>query len=485
MPIFLTAILIRLIYLNAQSLHFDEAWLALSVLEENIADMVFFDIWPQSTPIGFLFLSRMWFGLAEFADWKARMIPVAMSAATMLVGYEFLRKKSSKFAGILFLLCFGFLETPLRYSYEFKQFAGDMLAVTVAIFCMDYLCDFSEASKRKRLLSAAMICLLIPLSHPMAFLLPAILCLVLFCALRSGSSANVRFAIFFSVTVVAIFSADYLYVIRPTVANSWLHDYWSAQLLSSQSGMVNQVSSVWMRLVSIFDYFFINHWAYRQSFFLPRVFLVLYLGACTYAIVKKNFLLLLWNSPLLALIICSLFGAYPFAATRTSLFLLPVILITVIYAIDHLCQMKAGSTCKHVILIVSLILLPMQGLPYGYFIKVHNDGGDALRWLTENAKPDQSVFVSYWLNHRFQMEKLLYGPNVKIDAVLASLPDEEGETGIIGLQEMMSTGDHTDVALIEWDEQGTVFESTLLGFCKKYSFKRYEYFRVHEYHCDK
>ena len=41
------------------TLHYDEAWMANSVLEPSVGKMLFYEFWAQTTPLGYLLVARM------------------------------------------------------------------------------------------------------------------------------------------------------------------------------------------------------------------------------------------------------------------------------------------------------------------------------------------------------------------------------------------------------------------------------------------
>lgn len=452
------ALAVRFLFLGSQGLWFDEAWVVKTLLKPTIGDMLFSSGVSQSNPPLFLLLSRTWIGIMGFADWKIRMVSSCLNAATLLLGFVYVRRRVSLFGACVFVICWGFLESALRYAYEFKHYSAETLAVIVLLLALDVL----QASSRTYVLRwcgfllIAVVC--ITLSFTIAFLLPAVLGSILYGAYKKHTP-SVSGAWTIVGIVATSFVLQYLFIVRSQIGSSdFLYRYWSDGFFETNPLHQSFYGEVWVRIKRLFEYFFATSWfGYAGRGYAS---MALFLCVATIAAVPfhKKWQVLLWASPLPFLVAAAALGLYPFHPSRTSFFLLPLILMVCAQGLELFSAVSLRHSQQIRFLFLSLLLfIPLQGLSHTYRVNVYNDGRDALLWAKKNVQEGDEVFFAYHTGYRVHVLQPLYAPNVPITGVLTSDPDEAAEWTAWKLELHLLKGHSKRVLFVAWTPEGSDF----------------------------
>ncbi len=298
----------------SRGLWLDEAWVANSVLSDTWRGMFYYDAWYQTTPAGFLAISRLLLSVLPLANASFRLIPIAFGIVGAVAFAALCRRALPGPLAVIAAAAFAFSPTAVTYSQEFKQYADDTAAAAIILLAA-WL--YMELPERRRFLWLTAACAAaIPFSYASVMVVPSAFFAIwaagknrwrrlVACALATGSSG----------------SACYLLFIRPNsspVLTWFWRDYFpSLASLPSSLVLLMDLLPGTPSLSKV-----------RTAFGLA----VLIAGAATVAFRRgcaTNYrrLLAMAYLPALALAACGLLRLYPTGHVRLDVFMLgPVVL---------------------------------------------------------------------------------------------------------------------------------------------------------------
>jgi hypothetical protein len=258
-----------------RSLWLDEAWVANSVLETSIPQMLYFDRWLQTSPPIFLFAVRL--NVAVFGPGNAafRLAPWIFSVWACVMTALAIRAftPSRKLPILPVALCVVALYVPaIEYGAVLKQYSSDIAVAATLLW----------TGLRHRAWLPIALPIAILTSYPAIFLAPGLIFLAPRRLLTATSAA-------------AAFLVLYFALIQPNSAES-LRSHWAAQ----------------------------PH-GYRHLFYLQSLlpYAVAAIGLSILTRRRRRYLAVaLIYSPVFLLLAADRLGAYP-ASARTALFILP------------------------------------------------------------------------------------------------------------------------------------------------------------------
>ena len=337
--IFALAILLRLdLYIFNRSFWFDEAALAINVLDKGFFDLFKELSYYQSAPPMFLFETKMLVEIFPLSEFTFRAIPFLVSILTLPIFYIFSKYfLYSRSARLLAAFLFAINTNLIFYSTEFKPYALDVFAaITLPLLILRFKLKspvflgfifalFTWYSYASGIMAFAYSILLLAfvlknkkeLKNFLLFILPQFLNVFLF-ALHLGAIENTRFF----------------------MTKIWAHGY----ILKDFSNFL--------------DLFFENIYYIFQPFKMPfgaQAFifgLICLLGAIF--IFKSNKIKFwLLSMPYFILLLLACIGSYPYQ-DRLTLFLTPMFLIFFSKFFDYFSKKSISLVVLGLIFIFSL-----------------------------------------------------------------------------------------------------------------------------------
>ncbi|MBU0458336.1 glycosyltransferase family 39 protein [Patescibacteria group bacterium] len=409
--VFLFAIAARLYAIAEHSFTHDEAWVALTIKEPNIKDMIFPDYWMQTTPTLLLFVMRFISGLLGYNEIVFRLLPLL--AGIFSIYYLYLLAKKLTKSEPLAILCasfWGFGGYSLRYSQEFRPYIIEVFFAVCLLYFAECLMEASGKKEIKKyfVLVTIISLLAIGLSNNAILLLPVVCIRMLWRGWSDRTNKKTQFNLInimtYCISMLVIFFAYYSLLISREI-RPWMRDYWKNNMLSP---------SEWSQLPLFFtdrmhDLF--GMLTYKLVF--PEFWdnalgaiIILFVIGIIYFIKKKNYSALsVILLPITFAFAASLFDKYPFAS-RQSIYLLPFLIIGIVNGIEffispirRFCKPLAGS-----ILIILIGFLPYQTLAKQKFKYYHpvEDVKAVVEWFAPLRQEDDFVAVHFRAQFAFE-----------------------------------------------------------------------------------
>ena len=402
-----TACVTRFWDLGSYSLWHDEAWVALSIVEPGVLDMLLRFEYPQTSPPLFLILVRSLVGLFGGSEIALRLLPAAAGVLSGVLLCRLARRWSG--SEIVALLAMSiWLANPhvLRYHRELKQYSTDALVTVLLLLLADSFFREADPSKRARrrwlLLGATLACL--PLSYTAALVVPAVALgwvltrrEPLHLTLYVGSSAG-----FFLVLHRIFVRSQY---------TDWLFDFWKEAFLQERtiSGFVEFASG---RSFWVFRFLFgpLDHPLFLAT---SLTAVVLFLAGVVVLAIRRGLATpAILLAPIAVTLGAACFSRYPYGGIRADLFFMPLVMIGVAAGIASLFgaiekrQKGAawGLTIASVLLFHAAYLMPLP--------RDDRDIRAGVRDLEAALLPGDTVAVSDPALYAFRYYTRESGPSV-------------------------------------------------------------------------
>ncbi len=216
-------------YLANRSLWLDEAYLALNVLERNLAGLLRPLDYNQIAPPIFLWTTKLLVQLWGEGEPVLRLLPLLGGLLAVGLIYVVSRKAFGKRPALLATALLGWSQQLIYFSSEFKPYATDVFAVLVAYAL--YLPWYEEREKRPgwgRLVALSLVGALLPwLSYPVIFVLAALGAGMLYDALRRRERGALLRVLLPPALWAGSFGLLYLLVARGAGSNPFLQAFWA------------------------------------------------------------------------------------------------------------------------------------------------------------------------------------------------------------------------------------------------------------------
>ena len=342
----------RMVHLN-QSLFVDEAWVANAVLADNLREMFHYD-WVPAPPPLFLLLVRAAVGVLGRSDVAFRMVPVLAGMGSIILLALLARRLVGTVSAIIAVTLFVASPVAYRWAISLKQYSTDAFAALLLMWLIYRYLDRPEWRNYLLLAVGYAVCLL--LSYPAVFFLPCGLYALMLAGwrARTGGSAlpaaHLARAGGFTLLMLAEVYLIYAAFVRPNVTPA-LNRFWFSDFPSG-SGIRPALSYLFHRFPGFASDF--PPGEPRIEVALAIVF-VIALGALRSLVsaLRRNrdaaVLFVLGASVCLALWAAGALKRYPVSEERTSLFLLPILILWFVLGFRVIGEGLAGGplTQKH------------------------------------------------------------------------------------------------------------------------------------------
>lgn len=344
---------LRLWNLGRHSLWLDEAWLANSLLSDSIHDVVFKgpgSAAPNSTPfllsLSIHYLTRL-FGGSEFV---LRLLPALFSTGSIVAIWLLARRLgASTCAALLAATLIAFNPVSIDFAKELKQYAGDTFWIPLILIGICRFADRPSWPLALVLSFGALIAL--GFAQTVALAMPGACIYLAICRLRkqrdTRPTSSRRTSLLQSASVVSIWCAGtaliYVLIIRHQ-SSERLVAFWEEFFPPSA-----QPLDVWrharLHVAGFFKWFFealpnLQSSAGEPRFNWPVITIILAtLGSLYLAIKRPAQLVFLIFMPGLVALGLSTQRMFPFGAVRVNLFMLPFVVLVVVFGIDAIFQL--------------------------------------------------------------------------------------------------------------------------------------------------
>lgn len=311
-------------FLLNRSLWFDEAMLALNLVERDFSGLLQPLAYNQGAPLAFLLVQKTVISLLGNRDYLLRLFPLLCGLTSIPVFYLVARQHLKSPAMHLSLWLFALSPRLIYYSSECKQYASDVLAALGLLYLAGvYL--IGQQRKRSLLLTGLVGALTLWFSHPALFVLGGVfLAIGLDCLTRRDDKLLICW-LALGLLNAANLGLNYLVSLHHLAANALIRQHWQASFAPlppwQDWGWYGQV---WLKFL-------------EDPLKLPANLLTLLLVAAGgYALTQRSWRAgLALMAPLLLTLAASALQKYPFGE-RMLLFLAPTVLLLLAAGIDFL-----------------------------------------------------------------------------------------------------------------------------------------------------
>jgi hypothetical protein len=388
------------LYLANRSLFFDEAALALNIVDRSFIGLLKPLDYNQGAPIGYLLSQRAVISLLGNRDYILRLIPLLAG----LISVPLMCAVATQYGGRLSALTsaglFALSPTLVRYSSEMKQYSTDVLMALVLLFIAPK-CLEDDAKPGTLVVLGVAGSLAVWFSHPSLFVLPGIL--LTLGLVFAGRRDLRRLYGLIGVGLGCGISLSLAYVVN-------------LRYLGSKGELVSFWGSTFAPVPPWSDpgWFFRALWSMvRNPAGLPFSEItagLLTLGIFSLAFRRRRFMLVLL-APFLLTLAASALRKYPFAG-RLLLFLVPVLFLLLAEGVDRARMILLKVNRPHAGLVVAFLVVYLlypsaaaayRGLrspPMGEHIK------PVMSYVRDHRQSTDLVYVYYGAAPAF----VYYGP---------------------------------------------------------------------------
>lgn len=366
--LFLIALFLYFDNLGAHSIWLDEAWVANSVLQPNIKDMIFLrgsgiDSVPQANAPLFLMSVRFMVGIFDNGEAAFRLISALMATLSFILIYLLCKKLiHSESTALIATSLFGFNAVIVRYSQELKPYMGDIF-FAILLF---YLAEWYIEHKHELKYLLGLICtsvIAIFFSQPSIFIIAAVIARVLFAIYKENRNIHgiihaqkekILSLGIYAMMVFISYLCYFFFILRYNITNAaWTKD-WIPYFISTDS-ITGVLSFLIYQSYSFFPYLFI---------FVPFFMFLLFVIGIVAVIRQKNYPpLIYFLAPIILTILASAMQKYPYGGIRTGLFLTPLAFIFISCGIkSSISLFKRYTKITAIVMLAIIVMIPITSM---------------------------------------------------------------------------------------------------------------------------
>jgi hypothetical protein len=400
----------------------DETWVANSVLEPTVREMVYYRNWLQTSPPLFLLSARSAVGVLGIANQSFHLVPVVFGLLSFPLMILAARQLLSSFFAFVAVGLFVFSPVIVHYTHEFKQYSSDVF-VSLALLNVGLL-YLSRPSRRRLVLWTALSAVLLFLSYQAVLFLPGFCLVVLLGGTAAGGAVTpsrerwleAGAAAFCGAVATAL--AYVTFILPNTLPRLYLafsnpfRGHGAGQLLA----------------------FYLERLLFPGSLLLPEegagrmdlatrvvIFGVILVGAASLARRGRGKVLIFLGLPILSAYVLHALGPYPgVGVPRLMLFAVPIVILLFVHgaeAIAHRLEgllARGGETASGAIVnsLGAVCFALMLGLTGVYVAKrpvpliretLVQDTEGSVRYVSERVGPDDVVYVHAGMGEQFRL----------------------------------------------------------------------------------
>ena len=412
-------VVVRLVqYLNNRSLWFDEANLALNIVNRSYLQLLSPLDNNQAAPPGFLWIEKLSIQVFGNNEYALRLFPCLAGIVSLVALFLFAERYASKWAAPIAIALFASLPYIVYYGTELKQYSGD---ITIAL-----LLSLLLVPVRYKLLNTSQVLVFsivggiaIWISHPAIFTLGGLELAYLITAPHQRRKAILFNRLPIYLTWLFSFGCLYFLTISNTLNNDNLVESWKARYPQSIFDLL------W--LLDALGRFF-----YRPLGFIgiiDGVAILAFVIGCVACFRRNRIIFMTLTAPVVVTLIASYLHKYPFRE-RLILFLAPffIILIAegVAFLIAQTSKRQKWAKGFGVAVLVALLTHPLiHSTSLIFKPELKQEFRPVLESVKSNQQPGDQIYVYFkGISHmKYYAPKFGYSPT---DYVLGTyeLPDE-------------------------------------------------------------
>jgi len=310
-------IVLRLLaYFRNGSLWFDEAALALNIIDRPLLSLFGSLEFHQGAPVGFLAVEKIVSSILGPGELALRLFPLISGLLTVLLVTDVARLYVSPGVVPLATALVAVNPSLINYSSEAKQYSSDALVTLVLLLAFARLAK-SDLHGKKMVVFALIGSIAVWLSHPAVFLL-ASAAVVFLLSTHTDKSRFVRLICILAIWT-ASFAASYVLSLRRLEGDGFLVNFWAQYFPPRPIGSLHT-------LLWLFDAFLIS---FRDPAGLATVpAMGLFVAGCAGLFKRNQALGWIVSGSCLALVLAAFVHRYPLGS-RLLIFAVPVILLLV------------------------------------------------------------------------------------------------------------------------------------------------------------
>ena len=412
-------VLVRLVqYLHNRSLWFDEANLALNIVNRSYLQLLGPLDNNQAAPPGFLWIEKLSVQVFGNHEYALRLFPFFAGIVSLLALFVFAERHASKWAMPIAIALFSSLPYIVYYGTELKQYSSDIM-VALLLSLLLVTAHYKILEKRQILAFSLVGGLSIWISHPAIFTLGGLELAYLVTAPHGRRKAILFNRIPIYLTWLFSFGCLYFITISDTLNNDNLVESWRGRYPQS-----------------IFDVLWLLD-ALGRFFYRPLGFIGIVDGVAIFAFLvgcvacyrRDRIIFMTLTAPLVATLAASYLQKYPFRE-RLILFLTPFFIMIIAeglaFMISQTSQQKRWVKGLGIVLLVALLTHPLTSSTAIIFQpELKQEFRSALEYVQSNQQPGDKIYVYFkGVSHmKYYAPKFGYS---QTDYILGTyeLPDE-------------------------------------------------------------
>ncbi|MEB3280802.1 MAG: glycosyltransferase family 39 protein [Lyngbya sp.] len=412
-------VLVRLVqYLNNRSLWFDEANLALNIVNRSYLQLLSPLDNNQAAPPGFLWIEKLSIQVFGNTEYALRLFPFIAGIVSLVALFLFAERYASKWAAPIAIDLFSSLPYIVYYGTELKQYSSDiMIALLLSLLLIPV--RYKLLSTSQILVFSVLGGIAIWISHPAIFTLGGLELAYLITAPKQQRKALLFNRIPIYLTWLFSFGCLYFLTISNTLNNDNLLESWKARYPQSIFDIL------W--LLDALGRFF-----YRPLGFIgviDGVAILAFIVGCVACYRRNRIIFMSLTAPVVATLIASYLHKYPFRE-RLILFLVPFFLILiaegVVFLISQTSKPKKWVKGFGVFVLIALLIHPITSSTSLIFKpELKQEVRPVIEYIKSNQQPGDQIYVYFkGISHlKYYAPKFGYSPT---DYILGTyeLPDE-------------------------------------------------------------
>jgi uncharacterized membrane protein len=381
-PLAAGAVLRLIGYLANRSLWFDEAALAVNIIERPLPGMFKPLELHQGAPVGFLIAEKIITIILGPQEFALRLFPLVCGLLTILVAVFVARLYVRSSAVPLATALVALNPALIYYSAEAKQYSCDALVTLLLLWTFFELLR-SDLSGKTMAAYALIGAAAVWFSHPSVFLLASAGGVLLFSA-RSNKSRAARLTLILAAWA-ASFAVLYFVSLRRLAGDSALLDFWSQYFPRRPLASLHTLS--WL-----FDVFLVS---FRDAAGLAIITgMGFFLLGCA-ALFRRNprpaWILL---GSFVALLLAAAAQKYPLGG-RLLLFAVPIILLLVAEGVAATCARLPHAKLAQFIISCLVLLQPTLLSVHGLWTNHRDDIRPVLDYAQARALPSDRWYIYF------------------------------------------------------------------------------------------
>lgn len=388
-------------YLHHRSLWFDEAMLALNLLNRSYSQLLQPLDYNQGAPVGFLFLERLVGTHLGFGEYALRLIPLIAGVCSL---YLFFKLAQLLLPPKAIWIALGLAAVDphlIYYSSELKQYSSDVLIATALAFLL-----FSFFSRPMNVRTGAILgvagAIAIWISHPALIVLAGIGGAALASSLFRRDWKRVTALLVAVALWTASFAGFYLISVREVANNKFFYLYWASAFMPHDLASIATWKWLFQHLLSMFR----NP---GGTFAEPAIICFSVGAVVLLRSDREKFWMLV--SPIVIALVLSYLGKYPFEG-RLLLFLAPTLFLLIAAGLNYFFEDRRRSLV--VVGYALLVLIAAQPIARSTKYLLGRKSGQeeeirpVLQRVKAHSQPGDWCYVYHWARFQYWYYSTVY-----------------------------------------------------------------------------